>query len=115
MTAKTTNKFSPEVRERAVRMVLDHEGEHSSRWTAVQSIAAKIGCSPHTLLDWAARADAAPAPCQADIAEQRRLDRQRVEARHVAGSISAFDVEMAGGYSHAAKIANRRHRVQRQF
>ena len=52
MTAKTTNKFSPEVRERAVRMVLDHEGEHSSRWTAVQSIAAKIGCSPHTLLDW---------------------------------------------------------------
>lgn len=52
MTSKTTNKFSPEVRERTVRMVLDHEADHSSRWTACQSIAAKIGCSAHTLLDW---------------------------------------------------------------
>jgi transposase len=50
--SKTTNKFSPEVRARAVRMVLDHEGEHSSRWQAVQSIAAKIGCSAHTLHEW---------------------------------------------------------------
>ena len=52
MTSPTTNKFSPEVRARAVRMVLEHEGEYASRWTAVKSVATKIGCSPHTLLDW---------------------------------------------------------------
>ena len=47
--SKTTNKFSPEVRERAVRLVLDNEGQHASRWLAVMSIAAKIGCTPQTL------------------------------------------------------------------
>ncbi|MGY3695916.1 transposase [Bradyrhizobium sp. USDA 3240] len=52
MTSKTTNKFSPEVRARAVRMVPDHASEHPSRWAAVRSIAAKIGCTPQTLHDW---------------------------------------------------------------
>ncbi|AEG68924.1 conserved IS401 transposase [Ralstonia solanacearum Po82] len=47
-----TNKFSPEVRERAVRMVQEHRGEYSSLWAAVESIAPKIGCVPQTLLDW---------------------------------------------------------------
>jgi transposase-like protein len=57
MTSKTTNKFSPEVRARAVRIVLDHAGEYPSRWAAVTSIASKIGCTPQTLHDWVKKAE----------------------------------------------------------
>ncbi len=47
-----SNKFSPEVRERAVRMVQEHRGEYPSQWAAIESIAPKIGCVPQTLLGW---------------------------------------------------------------
>lgn len=57
MTSKTTNKFSPEVRALAVRMVTEHEAEHPLRWAAVSSIAAKIGCSAHTLHEWVKKAE----------------------------------------------------------
>jgi transposase-like protein len=49
---KTTPKYSPEVRERAVRMVREHRGEYPSLWAAIESIAPKIGCVPQTLHDW---------------------------------------------------------------
>ncbi len=49
---KRTPPYSPEVRTRAVRMVLEHQGEHGSQWAAIQSIAAKIGCSGETLRNW---------------------------------------------------------------
>jgi len=52
MTKKTSNRFSPEVRQRAVRMVLDHGGDHASQWAAIGSIAAKIGCTAETLRKW---------------------------------------------------------------
>ncbi len=57
MTSKTTNKYSPEVSARTVRMVLDHEGEHPSPRATATSIAGKTGCPTHTLMDWVKKAD----------------------------------------------------------
>src|SRR5215210_2031301 len=54
---KRTPPFSPEVRERAVRMVLEHQGEHSSPYAAIRSLAAKIGCSGETLRNWVRQAE----------------------------------------------------------
>src|SRR4051812_30815267 len=57
MTKKTTTRFSPEVRQRAVRMVLDHGGDHASQWAAMVSIAGKIGCTAETLRKWVRQAE----------------------------------------------------------
>ena len=52
-----SSKFSPEVRERAVRMVLESRGEHESQWAAIRSIAAKLGCTTETLRRWVRQAE----------------------------------------------------------
>lgn len=57
MTNKTTNKFSPEVRARAVRLVLENEDEYPSRWAAILSVSQKIGCSKQALSAWIKRGD----------------------------------------------------------
>jgi transposase len=57
MTKKTSHHFSPEVRQRAARMVLEHAGDHASQWAAIGSIAAKIGCTAETLRTWVRQAE----------------------------------------------------------
>ena len=54
---KTTNKFSPEVRDRAVRMVRDHRGDYGSEWEAISSIASKIACTAESLRRWVTQAE----------------------------------------------------------
>jgi len=79
------NKFSPEVRERAVRMVLEHRGQYPSLWAAIESIAPKIGCVPQTLNEWVKRhqidAGAKDGITTSDLQRLKELERENKELR----------------------------------
>ncbi len=82
---KRSSKSSPDVRERAVRLVQEHRGEYPSLWAAVESIAPKIGCVPQTLLDWVKQAEvdagARPGVTTADAQRIKDLEREVKELR----------------------------------
>ncbi len=78
-------RYSPEVRERAVRMVMEHGREHSSQWAAIVSIAGKIGCSAQTLHNWVSQAERDSGmrvgPTSEDLQRIKALERENRELR----------------------------------
>ena len=78
-------KYSPEVRERAVRMVFEHRGAHESQWAAIESIAAKIGCTAETLRKWVRQGErdsgARPGPTTTEQQRIKELEREVRELR----------------------------------
>jgi transposase len=94
---ETPPKFSPEVRERAVRMVFEHAHQHRSQWAAIVSIAAKIGCTPQTLLSWVRRLErdqglrAGPASDERErIKALERENRELRQANEILRKASAY-------------------------
>jgi transposase len=92
-----TKRFSPEVRERAVRLVFDHQAEHSSQWAAIGSIAAKIGCKAETLRIWVRQAErdqgrrAGPTTSEAErIKALERENRELRQTNEILRKASAF-------------------------
>ena len=82
---KTTVKYSPEVQERAVRLVLDQQQEHESQWAAIGSVAGKIGCTPETLRRWVRQAERdlgkREGPSSGDKQRVKDLERENRELR----------------------------------
>jgi transposase len=94
---KSSVRYAPEVRERAVRMVLEHGGSHASQWEAIALIAAKIGCSGETLRKWVRQAErdhglrAGPTSTeQARIKALERENRERRQANEILRKALAY-------------------------
>jgi transposase len=100
------SKFSPEVVERAVRMVFDGKDQHPSQWAAIESIAAKIGCTPETLRRWVRQGErdsgAREGPTTSEQQRVRELEREVRELRR-ANEI----LRLAGAYFAQAELDRR--------
>jgi transposase len=82
---KSSVRYSPEVRARAVRMVLEHAGDHASQWAAIGSIAGKIGCTAETLRRWVRQVERDQGQRAGPTSEEREriktLERENRELR----------------------------------
>lgn len=86
-------RFSAEVRERAVRMLREHEHEYPSRWAAIVSVAGKIGCTAQTLRTWVLKTEPAMVASASDQARLKQLERENAElkrANEILRKASAF-------------------------
>ena len=90
-------RYSPEVRERAVRMVFEHTDEHASQWEAICSIAGKIGCTAETLRKWVRRTEVdtgrrggVTSSERAQLKELQRENRELRRANEILRKASAY-------------------------
>jgi len=112
--SKTTNKFSPEVRQRAVRLVLDRQHEHASLWAAIMSIASKIGCTGQTLNEWVKKAEVdagkragVPTDIAAKLKALERENRELRQANEILHKASAYLPPSRRLHANACRAAGR--------
>ena len=89
------SKFPPEVRERAVRMVMEQEGSHDSQWAAISSIAEKLGCAPETLRGWVRQAEKDTGKrAGVTTSERERLNELEREVRELRAKVGELVLEL---------------------
>lgn len=112
--SKTTNKYSPEFRERAVRLVLDNQSQHSSRWQAIMSISVKIGCSAHRLNELVKKAEVDSgkrAGVPTDVADKMKVlereNRELRQANEILRKASAYFARLSANVPFACRAMGR--------
>ena len=111
---KTKKRYSPEVRERAVRMVSEHQPEHESEWATIESISVKIGCTAETLRRWVRQSEidlgkhgGLPTSERERLKELERENRELKRANEILRKASAFFArESATGSRRCADRSN---------